>query len=74
MTRPQVADGEAGLQIWKVVANILKKQSRTAGNGWSSSLVVSVGLTTHRKNRVVTKCHKEPGTWTDFLDKRLKVF
>jgi hypothetical protein len=40
MARPQVADGGDGLQIWRVAANILNKQSRTADRGWSSSLGV----------------------------------
>jgi hypothetical protein len=31
MARPQVADRGDGLQIWRVVANALYKQSRTAG-------------------------------------------
>jgi hypothetical protein len=38
MARPQVADGGDGLQIQRVPANILNKQSRTASKGWSSSL------------------------------------
>jgi hypothetical protein len=38
MARPQVADGEDGLQIWRVAANILNKQSQTAIKEWSSSL------------------------------------
>jgi hypothetical protein len=42
MARPQVADGGNGLQIWRVAANILNKQSRTVDKGWSSSL--GVGL------------------------------
>jgi hypothetical protein len=37
MARPQVADGGDGLQIWRVAANILNKQSRTANRGRSSS-------------------------------------
>jgi hypothetical protein len=37
---PQVADGGDGLQIWRVVANILNKHSRTSDKGWSSSLAV----------------------------------
>jgi hypothetical protein len=41
--RPQVADGGDGLQIWRVAANILNKQSRTADKGWSSSLGVGRG-------------------------------
>jgi hypothetical protein len=40
MARPRVADREDGLQIWRVAANILNKQSRTADRGWSSSLGV----------------------------------
>jgi hypothetical protein len=31
--RPHVADGGDGLQMWKIAANILNKQSRTADNG-----------------------------------------
>jgi hypothetical protein len=38
MARPQVVDGGDGLQIWRVAANVLNKQSRTADRGWSSSL------------------------------------
>jgi hypothetical protein len=34
MERPQVADRGDGLQIWRVAANILNKQSRTAERGW----------------------------------------
>jgi hypothetical protein len=41
--RPQVADGGDGLQIWRVAANILNKQSRTADKGLSSSLGVGRG-------------------------------
>ena len=45
MARPQVADaGKA--PIWRVAANILKKQSRTADTGWSSSLWVGRGANT----------------------------
>jgi hypothetical protein len=38
--RPHIADGEDGLQIWSVAANILNKQSRTADKGWSCSMEV----------------------------------
>jgi hypothetical protein len=38
MARPQVAVGGEGLQIWRVAASILNKQSRTADKGWPSSL------------------------------------
>jgi hypothetical protein len=37
MARPQVADGGDALQVWRVAANILNKQSRTPDKGWSSS-------------------------------------
>jgi hypothetical protein len=40
MARPQVADGGDSLHFWKVAANILNMQSRTADKGWSSSLGV----------------------------------
>jgi hypothetical protein len=50
--RPQVTDGGEGLQIWRVAANILNKQSRTADKGWPSNLGVGRGLTPpHRKKR-----------------------
>jgi hypothetical protein len=43
MARPQVADGGEGLQIWRVAANMLNKQSRTADKGWPSGLGVGRG-------------------------------
>jgi hypothetical protein len=47
MARPWVADEGDGLQIWKVAANILNKQSRAAHKGLKTS---------RRKNHLVTKC------------------
>jgi hypothetical protein len=38
MARPRVADRGDGLQIWRVAANILNKQSGTADMGWPSGL------------------------------------
>jgi hypothetical protein len=47
--RPRVADG-GDSHIWKVVANILNKQSRSTEKGLTSSFAVGRGLTTsHRK-------------------------
>jgi hypothetical protein len=43
VARPQVADGGDGLQIWRIAANILNKQSRTADKRLSSSLKVGRG-------------------------------
>jgi hypothetical protein len=37
MARPQVPDGGPGLQIWKVVANILNKKVRTVEKRWCCS-------------------------------------
>jgi hypothetical protein len=43
MARPQVADREDALRLWREAANILNKQSRTADKEWSSSLGVGRG-------------------------------
>jgi hypothetical protein len=43
MARPQVADGGDAFQIWRVAANILNKQSRTADRWWPSGLGVGRG-------------------------------
>jgi hypothetical protein len=51
-SRPRVADGGDGLQIWKVAGYILNKQLRTAVKGWSSNLRLDDWLTTpHRKKK-----------------------
>jgi hypothetical protein len=51
--RPQVADGGEGLQIWRVAANILNKQSQTADKGWSSSLGVGRGANNPHRKKVM---------------------
>jgi hypothetical protein len=38
MARPRVVDRGDGPQIWRVIANILNKQSSTVDSGWSYSL------------------------------------
>jgi hypothetical protein len=43
MARPRVADRGDGLQIRRVAANILNKQSRTADKRWTSDLGVGLG-------------------------------
>jgi hypothetical protein len=43
MAHPKVGDGEDGLQLCRVAANILNKQSQTAEKLWSSSLEVRNG-------------------------------
>jgi hypothetical protein len=73
MARPQFVDYWEGPQIWRAAANILNKQLRLARKGWTSWLGLGAELTTaHRKNKLVTKDHKKPQTWTDSLDKRPK--
>jgi hypothetical protein len=41
---PRVADG-IDLQIWRVTANTLNKQSRTANKGWSPAWGMGEGIT-----------------------------
>jgi hypothetical protein len=74
MALPQVADGGNALHLWRKVANILNKQSRTADKGWSSSLGVGRGanISSPQENNLVTKTFTKPRTWTDSLDKRPK--
>jgi hypothetical protein len=43
MAHSRVADGEDGLKIWRIVANILDMQSRAAHKEWSYSLGVGRG-------------------------------
>ena len=53
---PWVADGGVGLQIWRLAANILDKQSWTADQERSSSLGFWVRLTTsHCKNHLCSE-------------------
>jgi hypothetical protein len=53
IARPQVVDGEYGLHIWMVAANIMNKQSQTGSKGWFSSLWVGVELTTPDHNKII---------------------
>jgi hypothetical protein len=77
MACPHAADGGDGIQIWRIAANILNKQSRTADKKWSSRL--EVGLTTphcKEKKNIITKCYSGPLTWTESLkrNKQRKFF
>jgi hypothetical protein len=51
MTRPRVADRGDGLHIWRVAANILTKQSQTAGSEWLSGLGVGHGANNPHRNK-----------------------
>jgi hypothetical protein len=52
MARPQVAAGGDGLQIWRVAANTLNKQSRTADGRMENGERCTVGsfiICTHQQ-------------------------
>jgi hypothetical protein len=63
MARPQVMDRGNGLQIWRVAANILNKQSQTADRRLPSSLGVVWGLTSphHKKLYFLRSIYKGLG-------------
>jgi hypothetical protein len=68
MAPSQVADEEDGLQIWRIAANALNKQSRTADRGWPPVWGLGRELKTITlKNQVVMKYSVKPRSWTDSL-------
>jgi hypothetical protein len=74
MSRPRVADGRYGLQIWRVSANILNKHSRTTDNDWFSSLGDGRGANNsspgEKKKRFVMNCYYTgPQAWTHSLER-----
>ena len=65
-TSPRVTDGGVGLQIWRLSANILNKQSWTADQEWSTSWGFGARLTTlHSKNKVCSETSTGPRNSTD---------
>jgi hypothetical protein len=50
-------------RYWRVAANVLNKRSRTADRGWSPTWWLGEELTTHRKNKFVSKCHTVWELW-----------
>jgi hypothetical protein len=61
MARPGLADREDDLQICRIAANVLNKQSQTARKEWFSSLGVGRGdKNTAQKKKFVTKYHTGP--------------
>jgi hypothetical protein len=64
MASTKAADGGDGLQMRRVPANILNKQSRTANKVWSSSLGVGRGLTTPQHKKYA--CYEMSKTVSDF--------
>jgi hypothetical protein len=60
VARAQVADEGDSLQIWRLAAKILNKQSRTADKGWFSSLKVGCGANNSSlyKMKLVRSMHR----------------
>jgi hypothetical protein len=70
-------DGEDGLQIWRVAANIFKKkENKEVGDSWQWVILqlgggLGLGLTTlHVKKQFVTKYYAGLRNWTDSLERR----
>jgi hypothetical protein len=70
MERPQVADGEDVLLIWRVAENILNKHSRTDDKGWSYSLGVGQGANNSSpyKTSFLNNVNTQRRNWTDSLE------
>jgi hypothetical protein len=60
IARPQVADGRDGLQIWRVAANILTKQSRTTDRVWTSREQTTTRI------RVLRELKMDEWMWNEF--------
>jgi hypothetical protein len=58
MARPREAIGGYGLQIWRVIAIILNKLSRTADNGWSCRFELGEGLITPHSKKEQEMLHR----------------
>jgi hypothetical protein len=68
MASPQVVDGGDGLQLWRVAANILNKQSRTADNGspsWGGGAGRVSNNSSPSKLSLLRNVKKESPTTTD---------
>jgi hypothetical protein len=64
-----VVDGGDRLQIWRVAANILHKQSWTADKGGSPARGLDKGLhLCSIRNQLVTECYTEPWNQTNCLE------
>jgi hypothetical protein len=68
MSRPRVADGLGGHQLWMVATNIMNKQSRSADTGWLLSLGVGRGTNSPSPRRMNSALGK-----SGFFDKRPKL-
>jgi hypothetical protein len=62
MARPWVADTGGGIQIWRVVANLWNKQSRTAEKGGPPAWGLGEEQITHRKKPACYEMLHGPGT------------
>jgi len=70
MARSRVADVGCGLQIRRVAANILNKQSRTLIRDGLPTWGFDQELTTpHHKRQIVKKCYTGSRNWADSLER-----
>jgi hypothetical protein len=67
MARYQDVDREHGLHIWKIAANILNNQSRTADIEWSHRLGVTRGANNTVKNNLLRNVTQDFGTGQIFF-------
>jgi len=73
MARPRVADVVVVLEICRVAANILDKQSWTADRGGLPVWGLGEGLTTPPHNQLVTKYYTRPKTWRGVVNTVMKL-
>jgi hypothetical protein len=67
LARPRVADGEDSLQIWRVAANTLNKQSRTAERGGTPAWGLGEGLQLILKYICYEMLHRAGLDWTGLI-------
>jgi hypothetical protein len=70
MARPRDADGGDGLQIWKVAANIINKQSEqpTRSGPLGSGLGKELRTPHHKKATLLRNDTRGFWNWTDSLE------
>ena len=76
MSRRQVVVGRNGLQIWRLAANILNKQSQAANKGWSSRYVVARGAKNSLPVEIDTLWNFTHclGVWQIYMQRKIYLF